>query len=282
MADSIGTGGIVVTSIAVTAAVTALIMNIIYKKEVKPIYEEGKRPILFSDYFSILNWFRILYYFLPYALFLFGVIYDGLVRKIKFFPAGFIGLGAVYLNSAISNLVGLNTIDKDICGIPGMGEWGSDVAPQNIVFITTVLSYIATYLTVKPSGDDPMSYGSAWIGVIAVWIVQAFIFNQSGCMDPNRWVGGSGPLGSFFVPFIGLLFGVSVGGLSGGLIAQFVDSGSGVSSEQKQSLTSGSGPAMAPTSGTAGAGKCSPTDSDDAFVCEAYKNGELVTSTIVE
>jgi hypothetical protein len=74
-----------------------------------------------------------------------------------------------------------------------------------------------------------------------------------------------------------------IGGLSGyGFSTLKGDTaGVGISSEAKQSLASG-GPAMAPTSGTAGAGKCSPTDSDDQFVCEAYKNGELVTSTIVE
>jgi hypothetical protein len=126
-----------------------------------------------------------------------------------------------------------------------------------------------------------MSYGSAWIGVVVIWATQAIIFNWSGCFNPTRWLGGSTIIGRFLVPFIGLLFGGSLGALSGGLIAQFVDSGSGVSPEQKQSLTS-SGPAMGSTAGATGAGKCSSTDSDDQFVCEAYKNGELVTSTIVE
>ncbi len=72
-----------------------------------------------------------------------------------------------------------------------------------------------------------------------------------------------------------------IGGLAGYGFSylQGDTAGVGISSEAKQNL---GGPAMAPTSGTPGAGKCSSTDSDDQFVCEAYKNGELVTSTIVE
>lgn len=246
----------------------------------KPLYSQGPSTGSIFD-ISLLNWFNVLYYFLPYGLFLFGVIYDGLIRKIKFFPAGFIGLGAVYLNSMASKLAGLNTIDTDICGIPGMGGWGSDIAPQSIVFVSAVLSYIATYVSVKPSGSDPMSYVSAWIGVAVVWALQAVMFNLSGCLVPGRWVGGSNIIAMFVVPFMGLIIGGTIGSLSGGLIAQYVDGGSGISSDQKQSLTS-SGPAMGSTSATPGAGKCSATDSDDQFVCEAYKNGELVTSTIVE
>jgi hypothetical protein len=51
-----------------------------------PAYSEGATTKTVFD-FSFINWFKILYYFLPYGLFLFGVIYDGLIRKIKFFPA---------------------------------------------------------------------------------------------------------------------------------------------------------------------------------------------------
>jgi len=235
------------------------------------------------------NWFRILYYFLPYSLFLFGVIYDGLIRKIKFFPAGFIGLGAVLISWGVSKLVARTAvIDTDICGLPGMTGIGSNLAPQNIVFASTVMSYIATYISVSQS--DLQYSVAAWGGVGIVFALQVWSYISNNCyaskIKPdtagvvvNRWIlqlGGFGP------PLVGLLLGGGLGALSGGLIAKYVgdDAGIGLSSEAKQSLTSGKSPVTAPTS--SGGGKCSATDSDDQFVCEAYKNGELVTSTIVE
>lgn len=282
MADNIGVG---IGIAAGASAVTALIMSVIYKQQVKPLFKEGDRPVGFLEFFSIINWFKILYYFLPYALFLFGVIYDGLVRKIKFFPAGFVGLAAVYLNSSISWLTGGSYEDKDICGIPGMSKWGSDITPQNIVFTTSVLSYIASYIT---SGDPTNSAyaGSAWAGVFAVWLLQTGIFNAQECYSGKLWflTFGNSIATRIVPPLIGLASGMLWGGLAGWGFSNLKgdDAGVGLSSEAKQSLTQTSGPAMASTSGTAGAGKCSPTSDDDQFVCEAYKNGELVTSTIVE
>jgi hypothetical protein len=241
--------------------------------------------------FNLLNWFRILYYFLPYGLFLFGIIYDGLIRKIKFFPAGFIGLINVYLNSLLSTIFGKTTIDADICGIPGMSGWGSSLAPQNILFSTTVLSYIASYITASQS--DSAYSGAAWGSVGIVFLIQVYAYYQNKCYTSKlttvSGVSTSGWIGDFAGSITPLIYALSGGLLVGGgfgvLFQKYVTgdtAGVGLSSEQKQVLTSGKGPAMAPTSSTPGAGKCSSTDSDDQFVCEAYKNGELVTSTIVE
>jgi hypothetical protein len=245
-------------------------------------YAEGAPLYETSQYFSLINWFRILYYFLPYGLFLFGVIYDGLVRKIKFFPAGFIGLVAVYLNSLISYFVNgrVPVIDSDSCGIPGMSKSGSVIAPQNILFTTTVLSYIASYITNTQS--DSAYSGAAWGGVGISALIGGAMYYRNNCYgDGTKWTLSF--LGSVTPILYAVMGGMLIGGISGWQISSAIGDGGGIglSSEQKQSLSTGK-PAMAPTSGTSGAGKCSPTDSDDQFVCEAYKNGELVTSTIVE
>jgi len=268
-----------------SVAVTLLIVGgIYYVKGVPVTYEGGPRLTGFFETFSLVNWFKILYYFLPYGLFLFGVIYDGLVRKIKFFPAGFIGLAAMAATRILTGWTNGGVIDKDICGVPGMSGWGSDVAPQNIVFTSTVLSYLASYITASQS--DSSYSGAAWAGVFAVWILQLIMFNVHNCGPSKSWwlTFNSDIAKKFVPPFVGLALGMLVGGLTGWRISTLSgdSTGIGLSSEQKQTLTQTSGPAMAPTSGTAGAGKCSPTGDDDQFVCEAYKNGELVTSTIVE
>lgn len=283
----LGIGPVIGITVGAIAA-TVLVMNLIYMKQVKPLYPEGPRePGGFLQYFSIINWFKVLYYFLPYSLFLFGIIYDGLVRKIKFFPAGFVGLGAVLINHLLSLATregGNASIDNDLCGIPGMNGWGSKIAPQNITFATAVLSYLASYITSTQS--DSQYSGIAWAGVFIVWIIQTIVFNRSDCYKYKQtgwlWTSGNEMVSRIAPPLLGLFSGMFWGGLSGWLIGTYVGVGPGVDVTQQQSLLGGKGPAMAPTSGTAGAGKCSPTDSDDAFVCEAYKNGELVTSTIVE
>lgn len=234
------------------------------------------------DYLTFLNWFKVLYYFIPYGLFLFGIIYDGLVEKIKFFPAGFIGLLAVYINSWIAFAFRGNTLDSDICGVPGLSKWGSDISPQNIVFTSTVMGYIASYITNKRGTIEIMSTGAAWIAFVAVWLVQTWIYNLTGCPTTKTWR-TFGPV-QIVPPILAMIFGGGIGSLFGWVFSTYVSVGTGISPEQQQALLGGgkSGPAMAPTTDTVGAGKCSPTDSDDAFVCEAYKNGELVTSTIVE
>ena len=117
MEFSIGT---LIGIIGGSSIVLAIIINILYNKfAVKGSYPSGpKQPINLP----VFNWFKVLYYFLPYGLFLFVVIYDGLVRKVKFFPAGFVGLATVYINSLISYFASgrISTTDKDICGVPGI------------------------------------------------------------------------------------------------------------------------------------------------------------------
>jgi hypothetical protein len=275
------TGTIVGASLG--SAAVAIVATLIALGKRPRLYEAGPYTTSATDYLTIGNWFRVLYYFLPYGLFLFGVIYDGLVRKIKFFPAGFIGLAAVYLNSWISYAMsgGVAVTDKDVCGIPGMSAWGSHLAPNNILFSTTVMSYIAAYITASQS--DASYSGAAWGGVGIVFAISAIRFYFDKCGSENGpsigWIAGG--IGSVF---IALAVGMLIGGGSGyGFSTLKGDtSGIGLSSEANQSLSQTSGPAMASTSDTAGAGKCSPTSDDDQFVCEAYKNGELVTSTIVE
>jgi hypothetical protein len=282
MADN--TVPIVIGSIA-SGAVGALLLSryVFYPKAVPPAYSPGSRGIDFGQYTSLITWFKVLGYFLPYGLFLFGVIYDGLVRKIKFFPAGFTGLVAVYMNWAVSSLLGNAVPDTDACGIPGMSTTGSNIAPQAMVFNVTVMSYLASYITAT-NLDDTQFVGLSWVGVAAVVLVGILQYWLNDCA--NRIGGWKFTLFGNTTPLLlATMFGMSIGGGIGFVFSKYVtgdSAGVGITSEQKQTLTQTSGPAMAPTSDTAGAGKCSPTGDDDQFVCEAYKNGELVTSTIVE
>ncbi len=271
-------------TVAVTATVSTILsilatLLVIYARP--RTYEAGDFKEGADTYFSMINWFKVLYYFLPYGLFLFGIVFDGLVQKIKFFPAGFVGLLAVYLNSLIAYATGGKTQDTDLCGVPGLTKWGSDISPQNIVFTSAVLGYISTYISVKSDTFELMSAGAAWIGFGIVTIIQFGIYNFTKSCKEKAWK--VGPV-QIVPPLLATIWGTGIGSLFAWVFASFVNVGSGLTPSQQQTLLGGgtSGPAMAPTTDTAGAGKCSPTGDDDQFVCEAYKNGELVTSTIVE
>jgi hypothetical protein len=289
--DSGQIAGIVIGALATGA----LIMFGILKGRDR-FYTSGPYVEKAYDYFSLVNWFKVLYYFLPYALFLFGVVYDGLARQIRLFPAGFIGLANVYLNHFISTAFGGTMNDQDICGIPGMANIGSQLAPQNILFTSTVLSYIASYVTAKPYTNvqwipgtvftQPISSqtysGIAWAGVFAVWALQTVIFNMTGCHSSSGWLfaWGSGA-NRILPPLYGLAGGMLVGGIAGWQISS-LDKTAGIQPGNKPTPEEATGPLSTQQKLASGTGTCSATGDDDQFVCEAYKNGELVTSTIVE
>ena len=68
----------IVIGSALSGVVVTLLLSkfIFYPRDVPQTYTGGPRVKPFGDYGSIVTWFKVLMYFLPYALFLFGVIYD--------------------------------------------------------------------------------------------------------------------------------------------------------------------------------------------------------------
>jgi hypothetical protein len=227
---------------------------------------------------SLTNGFRIMYYFLPYALFIAGALIDITTTRLQFFPAGLTGFVAVLLNYLISMFYTGPVTDRDMCGIPGLSAVGSSVAPQSMVFNLSTLSHIAMYISLKQGIFGVNKIWPAWVAYVAVAVLNSFVLYGTGCFNDN--VDALKKIG------FGLVFG-TLAGLLGGWVSSklLVPSGS-----SGQPLLGPGGTQTCPDGSTPGPnGEC-PTSSsqtcsavgDDQFVCEAYKNGQLVTSTIVE
>jgi hypothetical protein len=76
-------------------------------------------------------------------------------------------------------MYGAPVIDTDICGLPGMSNLGTNLAPQNILFTSTVMSYIAAYISA--SQTDSAYSGAAWGGVFITFAIQAIGYVTNGC-----------------------------------------------------------------------------------------------------
>ena len=206
-------------------------------------------------------------------------------ERIALFPAGFFGLIAVLINYALGNKLSTT----DFCAIPGLSSLSSNLIPQNLLFNSTVLVYIAAYFTTV--GASAANY--FWIlgGVLVA--IQGFTGYSTDCY--NEFLSAETP-GKLYRIGLGIAIVGIVGGLAGYLIARYVKtptSSSPLILPAKPNLGPGGEQRTIPgktnaggvggaQSSEPGVGTCSPPNDEDQFVCETYKNGKLVTSTISE
>jgi hypothetical protein len=266
------TGVIIVITVVVTAIIASVAVTAFYEKDrIGALAIASKRS-------SIPSWLMIMYYFLPYTLFLFGVINDGITRKPQYALGSVAGLAAIFINSIISKFVGGGANeDDDICGIPGMRFLSSHIFPQNIVFNLSVLSYIASIATIQsPSNLDETLPGWSIVGVL--FLIHGLVFQRSGCEIDKATGVSMWYISNFYLRMLfTLLYSILFGGGFAALAAYVVNP-----NIRDQNGGSGGG-----GGGGGGLNQChaipgSTDDGDSQFVCEAYKNGELITSTIVE
>lgn len=210
-----GVIGIIVTSIVGFIVIIGGIMYLFQRNS-----ETAPRTL------AIMTGGKTLYYFIPYSLFLFGVIYDMINGKIKYFPAGFVGLLAVFLNYLTSSFLYSKELflqkDLDICGIPGLSTLWSRLSPQNILFSSTVLSYI-TFTNVT---NDPGSLSATLSGIalLLVFLLQFLMYYLNKCgtgSNPIYFLANNEYF--FWIPPVwALAGGLLFGGLFGWLITTFL------------------------------------------------------------
>jgi hypothetical protein len=215
---------------------------------------------------SISNGFRILYYFLPYILFTLGFFIDIVTAKVQFLPAGITALLTCVANYIASSSIYGFTTDRDMCGIPGLSALGSRLLPQSALFNLTALAHMASYITIKQGFFGVNKIAPAWGLFGAVAILQGLVMSSTGCFESTG-------IGIFKII------------MSAGIAAGLGYAGAYVTSKNISDPGS-QGVVLPATPGTPGtppldAGTCSAPNDQDQFVCEAYKNGQLVTSTIV-
>lgn len=310
------------------------------------VSKTGQGPTLRDKILSspTLSPLLIIHYFLPYGLIVL-VFFMDLMSQL---PQGVLSLPIAFflmlVNSLISKGIGTpDVITSDLCEIPGFKTWSSKFVPQSLLFVTTIVTYLAAFVTqstlqsinatsvasstasyinitgsISSVSPSPMTrIGASWGLALAVIFFQSIsLLTTPGCLTnmgfPSRGPVPFGVSGGVSV-LIAIAAGMLVGGLFGWGFAKLPitqpsytvstsatpnvnpfgstqSKGPGFVREQFQ-LGSGLGEIPAVSGGQGGqvpvdiaksSGAVTPGESSDQFVCEAYKNGQLVTSTLIE
>lgn len=187
-----------------------------------------------------------------------------------------------------------------LCSLPGFEWLENKVAPQGIVMSMTVLWYLMIELWDTGAGGQSMTVG---IATAVIFLVQWLVLSKNGCLDSyvfSTWSVFTALV--MAITFAGTSYGIqkhipyytsrNVPPVPSGTPGKFVCPPGTVQSPSGDGCVNKLGPGGKLTSGlgssetiinVGGSGeKTEAVDDNDQFVCEAYKDGELVTSTIVE
>ena len=238
-----------------------------------------------SGDFPSFQYANIFAMYLPVTYILVGILVDIVSQKYGASAASVTAIAAVTINKIASMLIiwmggttqklqeaisqdgTLSTLYKRVyqgCTVPGFENLESVIAPQSLVIIFSLFMFFALEIGVSDSGQSLS--GLIWMTITAV-IIQLFYINTNHCLTPEFYWKNT-----LIVPFV---FSLLIGGIVGGLgwtANYFIFN--------KAPIEGFTSPIL-PKVGDSTSGK-SGTDDDSQFVCEAYKNGELVTSTIAE
>jgi hypothetical protein len=248
--------------------------------------------------FNPLQWASVssrqLILYMPYVLVLFGFIRDIIYEDLRYSIASLIGIASVIVNY-LFGLIGQSIIGAPIpqpavnpgdlnsglgCGVPGFQALDSIFAPQAIVLPVSFLAYIL--IDLASNRDALKNIGiSVLFGVLP--IIQSLILFLNNCFSKyyfgNKWFG---------IPMIliALIIGTGSGAL--GYLAVYKIRPTALPSQENLPTTNrnfGTTQKMGVNEQIITIGEKSkqsePVDDNDQFVCEAYKDGELVTSTVV-
>ena len=148
---------------------------------------------------------------------------------------------------------------EEACNISGMSLLDGGFTPASLVLMTTILGHYMIMGWAK----NPYKSIAPSVTLAVLWIVHGYvIFNNCPQYDLLK-IG------------MGILLGFGFAGVSYSLTL-LTPSSSLNSPAMGSPIVSSSGP-LGSTSGT-----CAPPNDNDQFVCDAYKNGQKITSTLVE
>jgi MFS family permease len=240
-------------------------------------------------FFAIVN-------FIPFGFITFGFIADIIGQDFRYSIASIVGLIAIVVNFFIALITGKSVIMEvpgqerpgpAWCMIPGLEKFENKRMPMSIVSAWAVLSYYIIFAGTKRNTVQNISIYSS-IGLLA--ITQLATFYGSDCSmyyeDSSTW------------RVISLLLGIGIGASGWAVVSTFypsqspfVDVRQSANTENfigREHMLSGKGwdgsvqsptfQKLVPRTGA----QCSKDQSEegDEFICEAYKNGKLVTEKI--
>ena len=298
MATSGNTSGMAVDS-SIIVTIAEVVFGIIGFVVVVAGLIYGSKSLFDANSFQYASIFAM---YLPVAYVMVGIISDIVAQEYKASSSSVTAIAAIIVNKLVSMIVvylggttqkiqEATAVSGDIttlytrvyqgCTVPGFEGMESIVAPQSIVIIVSLFMFFALEIGINHSGQSLS--GLVWLSITALVIQLAFI-NTNGCLRNEYYWNGSVLLSIV----IALLVGGSVGA-AGWMINRTmfpVTPGSNSAGGSGGGLGS-TGPVVGPPSGSVlppvgGSTGGSSSSDDNQFVCEAYKNGELITSTIAE
>ena len=244
--------------------------------------------------FAVLN-------FIPFGLITFGFIADMIGQDFRYSIASLFGLLSIAMNWVIGMFTGHSSFASGgteqpgtgWCMIPGLEGFENRAMPMNLVSSATILTY---YLIWAITQRDPAQNFSLYISTAVLLIIQIGLFYSSGCsqyyVDSAGWRAGSllqgalwGAVGYgiikgtawWLTPFQNTRGQANTNtgmGNKEGFTTEHMLSGSGWDGSMQSPVFQ----KLVPRTGA----QCSKDQSEegDEFICEAYKNGKLVTETI--
>jgi hypothetical protein len=166
-----------------------------------------------------------------------------------------------------------------LCDIPGTGSFFSNtLAPPSIIITQTIIwCHLIEQWDTKSTSE-----GSTGLIITSLLTfgLQWLTLNSAGCLENGKYIYGT------YSPLISLLLSIVFAGTAYGTLK--VTEGFTPETKLREHMGVFSNPPQEPSSKDKSkikvgdpAEKNLPLNDEDQFVCEAYKDGELVTSTLV-
>lgn len=155
---------------------------------------------------------------------------------------------------------------NEFCSFPGLEKFDNKYAPQNILVTTAVMFYYMIGEWESGNADRTVVPG---IALLVTVLGQIGVMYSAGCLDP------------IWSPAVAIVGGAAFG-IGGYHLTKAVSGGSVPFIANQTTKTAGGFSGVeAPTDATkpADGSKCAEANGDD-FVCDLYKNGELITTTV--
>lgn len=220
-----------------------------------------------------------------------GVLLNFIVNLV----AGKFGLTTQKLQEAISYNGDISTLYTRVyrgCTVPGFENLESILAPQSFVVIFSLYFFFLIDILLNNPGQSVAGLTGL---TAAALLVQGFLVSANGCWKAEYyWMSLYMIVPVAISAAIGVIA-AAVVGFSTQAIRKKLQTLPGALPDKNINPTGSSsggfgssGPVTAPTGDSAlpsvggPTGGSSGSSDDNQFVCEAYKNGELITSTIAE
>lgn len=254
--------------------------------------------------------------YLPVTYILAGILADVIAQSYKETSASLAAIFGMLVNKLVSRIsdraIGFKTVQQQRgilngmavqlqmvssgCTVPGLEGLESIVAPQSLVIIFAMIIYY--WIDISKNGTGQSIGTLVGTGAILV-IIQLGVLYTNACWTGDFYISNY-PLQRFMIfPILtALLCGTVGAGIAYGINPLISNAVNNHSNNTNKLTFSGSG---SKTGSTVHAGSVGSSDSalphlggsvggeagasssdDDQFVCDAYKNGELISSTITE